>query len=445
MNWKFLAAGVVYLMSFAILMLHCGQEEFRDIIIHFGLAFVAYCYLIFSKENFSFYSLLALGVILRIITLFVFPNLSDDIYRFFWDGNLWADGIHPFDFTPSQLMEQGMPLSDKYDKTYALLNSKEYYTIYPPVCQFIFFVASKIGVTIKGTAVLMKLIYLLVDLLAVLGLVKILKHFKKAESLAFVYFLNPLIITELIGNIHAEVLMVSGLIWMAYFLIKEKYWQAGIFYGIAIASKILPFLIGPLLLFYLIKKRGWLPFFLSSGLFVLLSFFLMLKDSDLTHLMSSINLYFQSFEFNASIYYLSRSVGYFRRGYNMIGVIGPMLASISLLLILWNSYSVFSLKANETEGNDRDHKFLGLIALLYLIYLMFGTTIHPWYLAVPIAFAIFHRRLMIPIVLWSGLVMLSYSAYDTDPVQEHGWALVIQYAVLYGGLIYNYWFSGSSE
>jgi len=431
MNWKFLLAGLVYLVAFTILMLHCEQSEFQNIIIHFGLAFVAYLYLVFSKEAFSFYWLLALGIILRLIAVYFFPNLSDDIYRFFWDGNLWVDGIHPFDFTPKQLMEQG-GLGDKYESTYHLLNSKEYYTIYPPVGQFIFYISSMIGVTVKGTAIVMKLLYLLVDVLTVFGLSKILEYFKRDKNWSFVYFLNPLIITELVGNIHAEILMVSGLVWMVYFLLKEKYWQAGIFYAMAIASKILPFLIGPLLLFYLIKKKAWFGFFLSAGLLVFISFGLMLMGSDLSHLMSSINLYFQSFEFNASIYYVSRWLGYFKSGYNMIGFIGPLLAIISIGLILWFSSTIFRKEASD----GREVKLLNLIPLLYVIYLLFSTTIHPWYLAIPIAFAVFNPKLMYPIILWSLLIMLSYTAYDTNPVQEHSWILAIEYGLLFSSFIF---------
>jgi len=373
--------------------------------------------------------------VLRLIAVYFFPNLSDDIYRFFWDGQLWADGIHPYDFTPTQLMEQGV-LGDHYQATYALLNSKEYYTIYPPVGQFIFYVSSMIGGTVKGTAIVMKLLYLVVDVLTVLGLSKILEHLGRDRNWAFVYFLNPLMIAELIGNIHAEVLMVSGLVWMSYFILKEKYWQAGIFYAMAIASKILPFLIGPLLLLYLIKKKAWFGFFLSAGLCVLVSFGLMLMGSDLSHLMSSINLYFQSFEFNASIYYVSRWLGYFKSGYNMIGTIGPLLAIISIGLIVWFSYSILKTKESEDASRSSELKLLCLIPLLYVIYLLFGTTIHPWYLAVPIAFAVFNPRLLYPIILWSLLIMLSYSAYDTDPVQEHPLILMIEYCLLFASFIF---------
>jgi len=155
----------------------------------------------------------------------------------------------------------------------------------------------------------------------------------------------------------------------------------------------------------------------------------MLYGSDISHLMDSIDLYFRSFEFNASLYYIGRWWGYSKVGYNMIGSIGPMLAIISLLLILAKSLTIFKKPDSKS--------LLAIIPLLFLIYLIFSTTIHPWYLAVPIAFAVFNEKYCFPIILWSFMVILSYSAYDTNPVQEHTLFLFLEYGVLFAALIYG--------
>ena len=428
MNWKVLLAGLTYILSFGVLMVYCDQDEFQNIFIHYGLCFLAFAYLIYERKNISLKWLIVLGVLLRVMCIFLFPNLSDDIYRFFWDGKLWMQGVHPFDFTPSQLMEANM-VGPELESIFPKLNSQEYYTIYPPVLQLIFFASAAIGKTVGGTAIVMKIIYVLFDLLSLFGIIKILDFFTMDRRLSIVYFLNPLVITELIGNIHAEVLMVFGLVWMALFLSREKYWQAGIFYAFAIAAKILPFLIGPLLLLFLIVKKKWLPFFASAALLVILSFGLMLFGSNISHLMESIDLYFRSFEFNASIYYIGRWLGYAKVEYNMIAKIGPFLALTSIALILYFSSKIYRQASLQ--------KLFTTIGLLYFIYLIFSTTIHPWYLAVPIAFAIFNKKLCFPILLWSFLIMLSYSAYDTDPVQEHTLFLFLQYGLVFSALIYG--------
>lgn len=428
MNWKVLLAGLVYVLSYGVLMMYCEQNEFPYIFIHYAFCFLAFTFIIYERKRVSLKWLIVLGVLLRMFSIFIFPNLSDDIYRFFWDGKLWLQGIHPFGFTPSQLMESN-EIGEELRSIYPSLNSQEYYTIYPPVLQFIFFIATAIGKTVGGTALLMKILYVCFDILAVYGLIKILEALEMDRKLSIVYFLNPLIVVELIGNIHAEVLMVCGLIWMSYFLIKEKYWLAGLFYGFAILAKILPFLIGPLLLLYLIKKKRWLSFFASAGIFVVFGFATMLYGSDISHLMESMDLYFRSFEFNASFYYIGRWFGYLRLDYNRIAVLGPMLAMISLGFILFFSSKIYK--------NPQLKTLLSTIALLFFIYLIFSTTIHPWYLAIPIAFAVFNDKFVFPIILWSFLVMLSYSGYDTNPVQEHPLLLWLEYGLLFGAIIYG--------
>ena len=428
MNWKVLFAGLIYAIAFSFLMLYCKQDEFSSVFLFFSGCFFAYGFIFYQRKHVRLGWMIAFGLALRVLTVFIFPNLSDDIYRFFWDGQLWIQGIHPFDFTPTQLYNSAK-LPKELLEVYPQLNSQEYYTIYPPVLQFIFFTAASIGKTVGGTALVMKILYVLIDLLAVFGLIKLLDHFGKDKKLALLYFLNPLIIVELVGNIHAEVIMVFSLIWMAYFLVKEKYWIAGIFYALAIASKILPFLLGPLLLFYLIKKKAWFPFFAISGVLVLTSFVLMLYGSDIAHLLDSVDLYFRSFEFNASFYYIGRWLGYLNRGYNMIGFFGPLLAVFSLFLILKES-----LKVND---NPEKQLLLTILPMLFVIYLLLSTTIHPWYLAVPIAFAVFNKNYWIMIVFWSYLIMLSYSAYDTNPVKEHTVFLMLEYGLLLSIVIYG--------
>lgn len=53
--------------------------------------------------------------------------------------------------------------------------------------------------------------------------------------------------------------------------------------------------------------------------------------------MSSVELYFKNFEFNASIYYIVRELGYMITGFNQIAIIAPVLGITGFLLILFIS------------------------------------------------------------------------------------------------------------
>lgn len=48
------------------------------------------------------------------------------------------------------------------------------------------------------------------------------------------------------------------------------------------------------------------------------------------NLLQSANLYYQKFEFNASIYYLLRQIGFWWYGYNTIAFLGKALAVLAI-------------------------------------------------------------------------------------------------------------------
>jgi len=76
--------------------------------------------------------------------------------------------------------------------------------------------------------------------------------------------------------------------------------------------------------------------------------------------------------------------------------------------------------------------FSGLLAGICLYYFL-ATTVHPWYLALPLILSIFTRFRFA--LVWSILVVSSYSAYSSMPVTENPWLLTAEYLIVYGYLI----------
>ena len=60
----------------------------------------------YDKTNIYFF--VVTGILLRVVLIPMFPNWSDDIYRFLWDGYLWNAGINPFDHLPIYYMENNL-------------------------------------------------------------------------------------------------------------------------------------------------------------------------------------------------------------------------------------------------------------------------------------------------------------------------------------------------
>ncbi len=73
---------------------------------------------------------LTLAAILRLTFLFTTPVLSDDIYRYIWDGRVQREGINPYRYPP-----QAPEIQHLRNSTYEGINNKGIPTIYPPLMQ----------------------------------------------------------------------------------------------------------------------------------------------------------------------------------------------------------------------------------------------------------------------------------------------------------------------
>src|SRR6267378_3268258 len=110
-------------------------------------------------------------VLFRLSLLFSPPYLSDDIYRYIWDGRVQAAGINPYRYIPAD-----SALAQLRDKEiYPQINRKDYArTIYPPAAEALFFLTTRISETVtwmKATMVLFEAlaVWALAVLLASLG------------------------------------------------------------------------------------------------------------------------------------------------------------------------------------------------------------------------------------------------------------------------------------
>ena len=406
------------------------QSDFFEIIFAGGIAFASYTYLSFFSSTKTRH-ILVLGLIIRIGLIFPFPNLSDDIYRFVWDGQLSAQGMNPYGYLPSDIISDMDGLY--WQELFSNMNSPGYFTIYPPVTQFIFYISTFAGEHIWWSAFTIKISFLLAEVFTFIGIVRLLEHLKKKTSLVAIYFLNPLIMIEGMGNLHFEIIMVSFLVWAIYYtVIKEKIAIGAFFFALSIASKLLPLMFLP---YFLFKLNGInrLKFFAFGLIFLLLSFLPIIIGLDFANFGSSIDLYFQKFEFNAGIYYLMRHLGQLWSGYNLIHYLGPLLGVTAVLLILKKAYSTIEYSLQQ---------FLDFAFFSFCAYLLLATTVHPWYLVIPVMLSVFVRFRFA--VVWSFLIMLSYINYSYDPYFENLWIVGLEYMLVFGMIGYELMHSRTS-
>lgn len=417
-----LMAALVYGLGF-----YARQNDFWSIICFYGPLFLIYVGILKWSKPEHLFPFLGIAIVLRLLLVFGFPNLSDDIYRFVWDGRLLINGWNPFDHLPSYYIEQNIAVPGITEALYRELNSPNYFTIYPPVAQAVFAGACWLFPnSLTGSALVMKFFLFACEIGNIILLFKILGHFQLSQKNALIYALNPLIIIEITGNLHFEGAMIFFLLLAYWWLIKTRLSLSAIAIAFSIASKLLPLIFLP----FLIRRLGLrksIRYFLIVGLTLAALFIPLFSGPFLENFGSSLDLYFRKFEFNASIYYLLRWVGFQIKGYNWIQTVGPLLALGTLSGVLYMAY---------TEKANSWLKWPEKMLFAICLYLFFTTTVHPWYASLPIVLCTF-TCFRFP-VLWSGLIFLTYINYSYEPYWENLWVVGVEYLVVFGFIAMEY-------
>ena len=226
------------------------QADFNLVICQYFLFFALFIfvYLQVNAQKILWF-FIGLSILLRFILVFSFPNLSDDIYRFIWDGQLINNGINPFNELPTHYLVKGNEVPGLTKSLLDELNSPNYFTIYPPICQAIFSVATFLtGSNLLGNSIVMKLFLFLFETGSIFLIILILKHFKLPQKRVLLYALNPLPILEICGNLHFEGAMIFFLLLSIYLMQQNKWNLSAIAFSGAVLSKLLPLMFLP---FYL--------------------------------------------------------------------------------------------------------------------------------------------------------------------------------------------------
>jgi hypothetical protein len=246
---KWLLAGLGFLLiGLCLAALSLGNlrsHQYIFVLIFFA-AFILYaiaCLLILSLENIDRVSLvgifaLAAGMLVSLV--FTQPTLSDDMYRYIWDGRVQAHGISPYLYPPNA--PELAFLRDT--QIYPWINRKPVVTVYPPAAEATFFLLWSIvpdnihwfQLVMAGGAVVAGL--LLTGLLCDLG---------RSIGRVVLFLWSPLLIFETAHSAHIDGLVLPLLVGAWWARVREKDGLVGFLLGVATAFKLYPALLLPFL------------------------------------------------------------------------------------------------------------------------------------------------------------------------------------------------------
>ncbi|MEY2905446.1 MAG: hypothetical protein RJA52_1462 [Bacteroidota bacterium] len=387
------------------------RTSFLTYFLPYSLAFAGFFYTIIQRgKNYQLQNKdIYFAIFLRFILVFSFPNLSDDVYRFIWDGQLIKEGFYPYSFTPKEWILKGGCGLNSFEELYPNLNSKEYYSVYPPILQIFFFIAVLPGFKISGTTLILKAIIFLFESITILWIPKLLKITGIPAGKSLWYLFNPLIIVELTGNIHFEAIAISFFILSVLNFQNRKVLQTSLWLALSAGTKILPIIFMPIFLCKIERTHRFK--FIISFLFFLL---ILLIPIFFGHFFKSFTLYFNRFEFNGFLYLISRELVQHLIGYNPINFLGPSLTIITgaaMILILYK--------------RKEDEKKTSFFFILF--YLLGSTTVHPWYLSFFILLSMF-TPFIFPLI-WSFSIGLSYFQYQNGVYRESLEIIFLEYVI----------------
>jgi hypothetical protein len=162
-----------------------------------------------------------------------------------------------------------------------------------------------------------------------------------------------------------------------------------------------------------------------------------LSEAFFSNYAKTVGLWFQNFEFNASLYYIAREIGYSFRGYNEIAIIGKVTPVLVILFILIVTF----FRKNKTMV-----ELITAMLLVLSFYYFTATTVHPWYVATLLILSVF-TKYKFPVV-WSFVVILSYLAYiniDKADKSENLLVIAIEYIIVYGVFIWEVYFKKTNK
>ncbi|WP_338088456.1 polyprenol phosphomannose-dependent alpha 1,6 mannosyltransferase MptB [Maribacter zhoushanensis] len=408
---------------------HLDRTDFIKLLSLF-VALFFFCFKLIQFEKLNFRFLLGVGIIFRLIFLFTEPNLSQDFYRFIWDGNLVSSGVNPYLHTPDELMQNMVSIIPNASELYQGMGSlsARHYSNYPPLNQLIFALAALLGgKSIFGSLFAMRGIIILADIGIFYFGRKLLKNLNRSPHLIFWYFLNPLVIVELTGNLHFEGVMLFFFI-LAMFLLSINKWKiAAIALACSISIKLVPLLFLPLFFKYFGWKKS-VAFYALVGIASVLLFLPFNTPEFIDNYSKTIKLWFSNFEFNSSIYNIAKKIAlnFDAKPWEFIieyGKITPILtiATVGLFTFLPKKYDL--------------NRVLWSMMWVLTIYYFISTTVHPWYPIFLVLLSIFTTYRYA--IIWSAAIVLSYFAYSQADFKENLWLLSIEYISVYGYLFYE--------
>ncbi len=305
----------------------------------------------------SMANVLLWAIVFRIPFILSPPVLSDDVWRYLWDGKVAVAGINPYSYAPDD-----PALFSLRDGLWDRVNHRSVPTIYPPFAQILFRLAAS-----NGGLGAWKVLVLGFDLASIGALVTGLERRERAPAHVLLYAWNPLVLVEFAWSAHVDVAAVALATWAIVVAAKRREAASLVLVSIATGIKLFPALLLPALLRRATTRRSW-----AIPVAIAIIGSVPYVSSGMPAWFRGLRIYARDWEFNGLPYLLCRAV-----------VHDPMWARLILFVTLTATTVVVTARRSKPADCA-----VGVLAACVAM----SPTVHPWYVTWPLPAAVLSDR-----------------------------------------------------
>ncbi|MGB9689005.1 hypothetical protein [Thermogutta sp.] len=230
--------------------------------------------------------IIAASILFRVVSVYSWPILEIDIYRYLWDGNVVAQGVSPYRYSPEQVLQatshRNIPddlkrlVQLRKDSSINTILTRVHYahlpTIYPPVSQAAFAAVAYLTPTRAGVferIMLMKLPFVVFDLTTLVIISTLLRLSRKHIGWSASYGWCPLVVKEIANTGHLDSLAVFLTVLALFFAVRllRNFTSVGrsrihtllsaVLLALAVGAKFYPVVLAPMVAALWMKAIGW--------------------------------------------------------------------------------------------------------------------------------------------------------------------------------------------
>lgn len=328
-----------------------------------------------------------------IITQF---EISDDVYRYTWEGHIQNNGYNPYQFAP-QAPNLRHLIWDGYQKP----NHSDLTTIYSPLALQFFRLVALVTLDYE----IYSYLFVFLDMLVICLILGLLRWRGDPLEHLIWYALNPVCIVAFAGQGHLDIIMVF---WLVLSLINHHR-KAWTWMWICLALAVLSKFPAIFLIFCFLNRSNWSRSIIF--LIVLIGGYVPYANAEV-QLFETLWVFGTSYQYNNSLFGI------------VYGLCGHQLLTLGFLIGLALIGCGWVLLISENP----------LISGVFVgtCFLLFSPTVHYWYLSLILPFVCFYRKSYL--LMWcatSGVWLIVLQSMQEARFDHYPYYQLIQYLPVY--------------